>query len=338
MKKGLLFFILFVKSIETCAQMVGTPYVLSIDTRPILDQIGITPSFAFSTRKLRGAYNGPAVRLRRTSDNSEVDVAFDANGVVSGNSIVTLVVAGSSGVALGTTATLNAYQGTNQLVVTIWYDQGANGFNGVQTTTTRQPLFTLASAGATNQYASLQFTGTSKHCVVVSQNLNVLLTSGIRGSVFTIAKILNGTSTNNSFGHSDTGSNLIRWSAHMNWPDGQNQMYTDLGSQEGTRSFLNDATVGLNKYKQYSIVRLSNSKIVRVSGINKNNSALTKTSQTWNSNSTFGVGLTTGSLDISFNQNGFTGNISEFILYNTDLSDYQYQTYEYNQLGFWGSY
>lgn len=317
--------------------MPGSPYLYIEKRSYIIDQIGIAPSFAFSTRKLREAYTGPALRLRRATDNSQVDVAFDAMGVVSGNSIVTLVVAGTSGVALGTTATLSAYKGSNPLYVSIWYDQGGNAYHGIQNTTTRQPVFNLNWAGSTSQYASLQFTGTSKHSVVVSQTLNTLLTSGIRGSVFLIAKVENGTTNNNSFGHSDTGNNAIRWSAHMNWPDGSNQMYTDLGSQEGTRSFLNDASVGLNKFKQYSIIRLSNSKIVRVSGVNKNNISLSLTSRTWQSNSTFGVGLTTGSLDISYNQNGFTGAIPEFILYKTDLNASQYQTFESNQLNFWGA-
>lgn len=320
------------------AQSVGTPYVVPTANRPLLDQIGITPSFAFSTRKLREAYTGPAVRLRRATDNSQVDVAFDITGIVSSSSIVTLVVAGSSGATIGTTTTLAIYQGANPLYVTVWYDQGANGYNGIQSTTARQPLFTLSAAGALNQYASLVFTGTSKHNVTVNQSLNTLLGNGLRGSIFTIAKVLNGTSTNNSFGHSDASDNSIRWSAHMNWPDGANQMYTDLGSMEGTRSFLNDATVGLNKYKQYSIIRLTSSKIVRVSGIDKNNTSLTLTSRTWQANSTFGVGLTTGSLDVSFSQNGFTGNIPEFVLFNTDLTAAQYQIVENNQLLFWGCY
>ncbi len=319
------------------AQFVGTPYIVPIDNGLLLDKVGINPSFAFSTRKLRTAYTGPAIRLRRSTDNSEVDVAFDSDGVVSGNSIVTLVAVGSSGAVLGQTSTLSIYKGANPLYVTVWYDQGANGYNGIQTTTARQPVFALTSAGATNQYATLQFTGTSKHSVVVDKSMNTLLTSGIRGSVLTIAKVSNGTSTNNSLGHSDANDNNIRWSAHINWPDGANQMYTDLGSMEGVRSFLNDGTVGLNKYKQYSIVRLINSKIVRVSGIDKNNTSLSLTSRTWQANSTFGVGLTTGSLDTSFGQNGFTGNIPEFILYNIDLSSSQFQLLENNQISFWGA-
>ena len=337
MNRFFLFFFLSVFGTATLfSQVVGTPYMVPVDSRPILDQIGITPSFAFSTRKLREAYTGPALRLRRATDNSQVDVAFDATGVVSSSSIVTLAVAGTSGAAIGTTATLSAYQGANPLYVSIWYDQGANGYHGIQNTASRQPVLTQSSAGSTNQYASLQFTGTSKHSVIVNQTLNTLLTSGIRGSVFMNARVQNGNTSNNSFGHSDTGNNAIRWTAHINWPDGQNQMFTDLGSIEGTRSFTNDATVGLNRYRQYSIIRLASSKIVRVSGVNRNNSGLTLTSRTWQSNSTFGVGLTTGSLD-ALGQNGFTGNISEFILYRTDLSDTQYPIFERNQMQFWGT-
>lgn len=320
------------------AQFVGTPYIVPIDNGLLLDKVGVTPSFAFSTRKLRAAYTGPALRLRRSTDNSQVDVRFDTNGVVSGNSLVSVSVVGTSSLTVGQSLTLSDYIGTAQLYVTVWWDQGTNYYNGQQSNTARQPLFTLNSAGASNQYASLQFTGTLKHNVTVNQTLNTLLTSGIRGSIFLNAKVQNGTSTNNSFGHSDTADNNIRWSAHMNWPDGTNQTYTDFGSMEGTRNFTNDANVGLNKYKQYTMIRLSSSKIVRVSGVDKNNTNLSLTSRTWKANSTFGVGLTTGSLDVSFSQNGFTGNMSEFVLFNTDLTAAQFQLLEQNQLSFWGSY
>lgn len=330
-------FISFVSFI-TQGQVVGTPYIIPVDTRPFLDQLGITPSFAFSTRKLRDAYTGPAIRLRRATDNSQVDVYFDTNGIVSGNSLVSVSVVGTSGLTLGQSLTLSSYKGTNPLYVTLWWDQGLNGYHGQQGTTTRQPLFTLSSAGASNQYASLQFTGTSKHNVTVNKSMTTLLgTGGLGGSIFTIAKVQDGTGTNNSFGHSDSSDNTIRWSAHMNWPDGANQMYTDFGSMESTRSFINNISVGLNKYKQYTMIRRANSKIVRVSGVDKNNVSLTLTSRTWQTNSTFGVGLTTGSLDVSFGQNGFTGNISEFILFNTDLTVTQYQLLENNQLAFWGA-
>jgi hypothetical protein len=124
----------------------------------------------------------------------------------------------------------------------------------------------------------------------------------------------------------------------MNWPS-DNNMYTDLGSSsDGIRSFLNDATVGFNIYKQYTIVRNTTNKIVRVSGINRNNSNLNVQTITWSAGSTFGVGLTTGSLDTGFNQNGFTGNIPEFILFPEPLTVSQYWILENNQISFWGAF
>lgn len=42
----------------------------------VLDQISTPSAAAYSLRKLRGAYTGNAVRVRRTSDNTELDVGF----------------------------------------------------------------------------------------------------------------------------------------------------------------------------------------------------------------------------------------------------------------------
>lgn len=42
----------------------------------VLDQISTPSAAAYSLRKLRGAYTGNAVRVRRSSDNTELDVGF----------------------------------------------------------------------------------------------------------------------------------------------------------------------------------------------------------------------------------------------------------------------
>ena len=339
MKKIVLVLFLFSQLIAK-AQFVGTPYIIPIDNRPVLDQVGVTPSFAFSTRKLREDYAGFAVRIRRSSDNAEADVSFDTNGIISDNSDAKIAVSGTSGLAVNSTQTLLSFRGAATLFVTIWYDQGANGYHGVQTTTARQPVFSLGVAGLTNQYASLVFTGTSKHNVTVNQTLPVLLGSGLRGSIMMLAKVQAGVSTNNSFGYSDTSDNNKRWSAHMNWPSDNNYTYTDFGSSSDvSRNFLNDATVGFNKLKQYTMIRSTTNKTVKMSGITRqNNIALGVQSVTWSAGSTFGVGLTTGALDTSFNQNGFTGNIPEFILFPEALSISQYSVFENNQIVFWGCY
>jgi hypothetical protein len=44
----------------------------------ILD--GLNSAAAYSLRKLRSAYTGPAIRVRRSSDNAELNIGFTANG------------------------------------------------------------------------------------------------------------------------------------------------------------------------------------------------------------------------------------------------------------------
>jgi hypothetical protein len=329
MKKIILYTILLIQ-LSVNAQFVGTPYIVPIDSRPVLDQVGASPSFAFSTRKLREAYAGFAVRLRRATDNSQIDVAFDDNGIVSDNSVVTLAVVGTSGASLGDTTTLSIYKGANPLYVTIWYDQGTNGYNGIQNTVAKQAVFSMASAGVTSQYASLLFSGSSAQNVIVNQNMQTLLGNvtagkGLRGSICMVAKIT-ANADNFSFGY-DTGS--IRWSGHMNWSDGN--CYIDLGtSTDASRSFANGAR--LNLYKNYIYLRGNNYKTMRASGTSLLNNG-TQNNNAGLSGGTFGVGfaVTTNSTI------GFTGNIPEFILYPEPLTVAQYSLMENNQISFWGA-
>lgn len=99
----------------------------------VIDQVGISAQVAFGTRKLRAAYAGSALRVRRSSDNAELDIGFTASG------------------DLNTTALL-AHTGAGQGYVVTWYDQSGNGRDVTQATALAQPL--IVSAG------SLQTIGT----------------------------------------------------------------------------------------------------------------------------------------------------------------------------------
>lgn len=74
---------------------------------------------AYSLTKLLAAYSGSAIRVRRSSDNTEQDIGF-------------------SGTALDTSA-LSSFVGANSAFVTTWYDQSGNGRNMTQATTGKQP-------------------------------------------------------------------------------------------------------------------------------------------------------------------------------------------------------
>jgi len=78
-------------------------FVQPLFSQNTLDNAGLTAStpasVAFSLRKLSSSYSGPAVKVRRSSDNAEAIVAFDGSGAVSASSLVTL----TPGVIVGTT-------------------------------------------------------------------------------------------------------------------------------------------------------------------------------------------------------------------------------------------
>ena len=81
---------------------------------------------AYSVRKLRGAYTGSAIRVRRSSDNAESDIGF-------------------SGANLDTSSLTSFCSGTNGFVTT-WYDQSGNARNVTQATAANQPQ--IVSSGS----------------------------------------------------------------------------------------------------------------------------------------------------------------------------------------------
>lgn len=100
---------------------------------------------AYSLRKLRSAYTGYAIKVRRSSDNTEQDIGF------------------SSTFGLDTSS-LTSFCGAGNGFVTTWYDQSGNGYNATQTTAANQPQ--IVSGGnvlTTNGKPSAQFDGSNDY-------------------------------------------------------------------------------------------------------------------------------------------------------------------------------
>ena len=76
---------------------------------------------AYSLRRLSSSYSGSAIRVRRSSDNTEQDIGFNVFGEL--DTVSLLAFAGQS---LG-------------VFVKVWYDQSSNGVNVTQTNTGKQP-------------------------------------------------------------------------------------------------------------------------------------------------------------------------------------------------------
>jgi len=137
---------------------------------PLLLDLYPGAAAAYSVRKLRTAYTGSAIRVRRT-DLTEANIGFTSAG------------------NLDTTALL-AFTGTGALdngFVTTWYDQSGNGINATQTTALSQPQ--IVSAGSVinvNSKPSLQFDGV---------NDEFALSSTITTSIYSNFTVLKKTST-----------------------------------------------------------------------------------------------------------------------------------------------
>ena len=107
----------------TATNVAGSASATSNTLAILATMLDVYPSAAaaYSTRLLRGAYYGSsAIRVRRSSDNAELNIGFTTSG------------------NLDETA-LTAFCGAGDGFVTTWYDQSGNSRNSIQTTAGNQP-------------------------------------------------------------------------------------------------------------------------------------------------------------------------------------------------------
>ena len=106
---------------------------------------------AYSVRKLRNSYTGSAIRVRRSSDNTEQDIGFN-------------------GIDLDTSA-LTTFVGANDGFVTTFYDQSGNARNATQATAANQPQIVSSGTILTeNSKPSLRFN--NSYMIISSVLLN----------------------------------------------------------------------------------------------------------------------------------------------------------------------
>jgi len=104
-------------------------------TPMLLDDTDVpAATMAFGLRRLRAAYTGYCLIVRRTSDDETVYVAFDAQDRISGNSVIVVKTGSYSG-----TLTLGDFTKSTDAMITTWYDQSGNANNLTMTTAGSQP-------------------------------------------------------------------------------------------------------------------------------------------------------------------------------------------------------
>ena len=133
-----------------------TPYsnTISVTTLqvPLLLDTYSGAAAAYSLRRLRTAYTGDAIRVRRASDNTEQDIGFVDN-------------------ELDTSALTTFCSGTDGFVTT-WYDQSGNGYDATQGTASNQPQIVSSGSVLTeNGKPCVNFTGTNKRMQTIDNNL-----------------------------------------------------------------------------------------------------------------------------------------------------------------------
>lgn len=104
----------------------------------------------WSVRRINIFYGGPLMRVRRSSDNTEQDISYVGNNL--------------------DTSSLLSFVGSGDGFVSVWYDQGGNGYDFIQSTPSQQPKIVSAGVLLTeNGIPSLSFDSAN----IVSMEISV---------------------------------------------------------------------------------------------------------------------------------------------------------------------
>ncbi len=268
----------------------GEPYIGVLDTYT-------GAAAAYSLRLLRTAYSGSAIRVRRSSDNTEENIGFNLSG------------------GLDTTA-LTTFCGGSNGFVTTWYDQSGNGNNSVQTTAANQAQ--IVSSGSVilqNSKPALLFDGT---------NDSFLSTTAIDPLFITAVNTPNTTATFKTIFGADSSDAILVGSIYF-------QYATPTRTAAFVRTTSNDSTLA-NDFNATSNIQQNNNQLNIITGLRTNTNIEVYTNGTLRgSDTTTGTMRAVGGLDngkfrlmAGYYNNSvvdfLNGHLSELIAYTTNQS------------------
>lgn len=208
-----------------------SPYVVtsnSVSATAFQGVLDLYPNatIAYSVRKLRAAYTGSSIRVRRSSDNAEQDIGFTGAGDLDESALTTFVGAGNGFVAT-------------------WYDQSGNGNNATQSTAANQPqIVSSGSVVKENLKGTLNF-------LSGLNGLNFSNFSATSVTMFMIVKAKNDPPTQVNSGFVDFGTSGQL--SHYPFTDGV--IYD--GSFSTTRKTVGNPTTPLNQLNLYNVLSIS---------------------------------------------------------------------------------
>jgi hypothetical protein len=184
-------------------------FVLSaqkIYSQNTLDKAGLTSStpaqVAFSLRNMSSTYTGPAIKVRRSLDNAEADVAFDASGGLTAASLVTFTAGVTVGAAFGTSQSgtiTSAINKTGTITIsvnktgTITTSNGSSTVTGVGTSFTTDLIVGSLMFNASNVFLGVVSSITNNTTLLLS-NYATIVASAVNYKTSTAS--VTGTGTN----------------------------------------------------------------------------------------------------------------------------------------------
>jgi hypothetical protein len=219
-------------------------------------------SAAYSLRKLRSAYAGSAVRIRRSGDNSETDIGFLSNGDFNAASATAFCVAGG---------------GTQNGFIVTWYDQSGNGTNASQPVAANQVQCITGGAWSntfgTNTRASLNFDGTKR--LIVGSPTAVFTFTG-NGSVFIPNQVRDLTASRYGAFLSQGATVQARNTLALCYQDFPNSTLIYNADEYAVRSFKDSNALSINtnyltawKWANWSTSNSNGNSVIRVNGVER---------------------------------------------------------------------
>jgi hypothetical protein len=273
---------------------------------PLLLDLYPNAAAAYSLRKLRTAYTGNAIRVRRSSDNTEQNIGFTALNVLD-------------------EAALTTFCGSGNGFVTIWYDQSGNAKNAEQSTASNQPqIVSSGSVIKVNNTTSIEFPGTHKLIISNSTSTFNFLHNGTESTVILLAKRNN--------------DNDLKWFLG-NTAGSELNIGTTIVSRSNNRfqNFVNNGNLG-----QYPILNITSNNVVNtsntyiyfnhfdsdnVTAVNRSEIYINNGSAIKNNTYTLSVSSSNASFNMNIGGNNnliecINGSIKEIIFYdNNKLND-----------------
>lgn len=266
--------------------IVGSSIVQAV---PLLDAYP-NAAAAYSLRKLRTAYTGSAIRVRRASDNTEQNIGFTALG------------------GLDTSALTSFCSGTNGFVTT-WYDQSGNGRNATQTNAVDQPV--IVSGGSV-------LTLNSKPSVLFSSdymNISSNFWTYTGDSTVFHASLNNHTSYQSLISYYE-GVNTSLGVQYTKFPNTATNVCTDVYAPGGvatnnTQSANIQYLVSM-RWKNWSTHKTNGDTIIAINGTNQAFTSYGNNPSTWANTGATRIGR--------FDNANWSGQIQELVIYTSGFT------------------